>query len=160
MAEEGKSKKPLILGIAAGVVVIAIAIVLVVVFVINKKGLGDDYFVSDGSKYVLNMDTSDIIDGEAGNSDYTPVKTHVVYEYSGDTITNLKSYYEYKDEETAKLAYEAYQEYDAESAFEKVERDGKYLIITSKKEEYENLKASEVKSEIDLYESLKNATEE
>lgn len=157
MATEANKKKNLIIGACAGVAAI-IAIVLVVVFVVNRKpALNDDYFKSDGSKYVINM-----ITGSEDSDDYTPLKTHIVYEYSGDSITGLKSYYEYKTEDLAKLSYEAYKavgESD-DSSFKSVEQDGKFVIITAKEDDYKSLTTEQIKQQVELYEKYSNGNYE
>ncbi|MBR5647851.1 hypothetical protein IKW73_02870 [Candidatus Saccharibacteria bacterium] len=152
MATEA-NKKNLIAGICAGVA--AIIIVIVAVCVLNKGPvLNDDFFKSDGSKYVLTMETGNV----DSSDEYTPLKTHIVYNYSGDSITGLKSYYEYSTTEAANTAYEAYKALTEEeaSSFAEVKVDGKYLIITANKEDYENLSAAEVKEQIEFYDSLKD----
>ena len=59
MAEETSNatpksnKKTIIICIAAAVVVVAIVVAAIL---LSRNGLGDNYFVSDGSKYVLTLD--------------------------------------------------------------------------------------------------------
>ena len=62
MAEKAKkNNKNLIIGICAGVLVIAVVIVAVIFA--TKSSLNDAYFVSDDSKYVLTVDR-DILETE------------------------------------------------------------------------------------------------
>ena len=152
MAEKAKKdNKNLIIGICAAV---AIVVVVVVAIVLVTKGgsskLDDSYFVSDGTKYVLTVDV------ENTDEEYTPVKSHMVYYYSGDDITGVKVYYEYANADDAKAAYDALKEVGGFESFKSVELDGKYLIMTSKESEYAELKASDIKQQIEFMEMLQN----
>lgn len=157
-----KNKKNVIIGICSAVAAVILIAVAVVVIVINtNKKLDDSYFVSDGNKYVLTINYSDIASetdlGE--DSAYMPNKIHEVYTYSGDTITGLKHYYEYSDENSAKNAFEFIK---AESAGEgasdtaDVSIDGKYIIAVADESEYSDYTASNIKETIEFYqESMK-----
>ncbi len=149
-----KDNKGLIIGCVCAVVAVIIVIVVAIVLVMSGKQLNDSYFVSDGEKYVLTIDTDDtVIDDE--DTEYAPGKTHLVYYYSGDEITGMKVYYEYKDAETAKAALDEMKE-EAGDELGDAEVDGKYVIITAPADQYEDLTASDVKSQIEFMETLKN----
>ena len=85
MAEKAKKKnnKNLIIGICAGVLVIA---VVVVAIIFATKGttpaINDAYFVSDGTKYVITLDEDEI---ESEDEEATPVKTHIVYTHASES---------------------------------------------------------------------------
>ena len=152
MANEAKkNNKGIIIGICCAVVVV-VAIVIAAVLA-NQNQLGDSYFKSDDTKYVLTIESDELAseDGE-----YTPVKTHMVYTYKDDTITSLKTYAEYADAATAKKAFDAMKESGADMA--NYELNGKYIIETAPADQYEGVTASDVKSQIEFYESLKNMT--
>ncbi len=152
-------RKNIIAGAIVGVVAIVVAVVLIVVFAVTRKQtLGDSYFVSDDSKYVLTMDLSD--NSEEEGSDLNPLKSHAVYYYSGDTITGLKTYYEYETEEAAKTIYDSLKDSVEESPAEKIELDGKYIVMTMPASDYENATATQIKEEIDWYNSYVNSGEE
>ena len=153
----GKSKKKnnnknLIIGICVAVVVV-VAIVLAVVFAVRGGGISDSYFVSDGSKYVLTVESDDLTFDEDEEA-YAPIRTHMVYEYSGDEITGLKSYYEYADANAAKAAYD--QMVAAGEELKGAEINGKYIVVTAEAEDYEGMTASDVKQQIEFMEMLKN----
>ena len=154
MAEKAKASKKdnknLIIGICAAVVVVAI-IIIAVVLGTRGGGLNDDYFVSDGTKYVLTIES----DGTEEDDEYTPLKTHLVYTYEGDKITSMKSYYVYADADTAKAAYDAMKEAGGEEA-EGIELNGKYIIITAEEDVYKDLTTDDVKQQIEFMEMLKN----
>ncbi|MBR2725290.1 hypothetical protein IKE97_01425 [Candidatus Saccharibacteria bacterium] len=158
MAKESKDNKNLIIGICAAVAAIVVVVVLVVVLAGNS-GINDDYFKSDDTKYVFSMET-----GATSTEDSPqPVKAHEVYTYQDDKITSLKTYYEFTDADAAKKAYEkAGDDYEKagdenDDSFESMELNGKYIVLTAKAEQYENLTASEVKSNIELMEQLQNS---
>ena len=156
---KAEDKKPLIISICAAIV--AIVVIIVVAIVINNKGLDDSYFVSDNSKYVLTIDTdSDTDEGEDGEN-YAPKKIHLVYTYSGDTVTSLKSYYEYPNADKAKAAFDYMKENNTdEEELAKYELNNKYIIYTSPEESYKDLKASDVEQQIKLMEENTGNSEE
>lgn len=141
-----KDNKNLILGICAALVVV---VVIVVAVILANRGpkLDDSYFVSDDTKYVLTVDSDDSEDN------LSLVKTHLVYKYSGDTITELKSYYEFANAEDAKAAFDSYKEAYSGS-FKAAELNGKYIIFTANEEDYSDLTASDVKQQIEFMEML------
>jgi len=151
MANKAKNNKNLIIGICAAVVVV---IVVIVAIVLATRGgsaqLNDSYFVSDDTKYVLTLETDD------SEEEYAPVKTHVVYFYSGDDVTGMKAYYEFADAASAKDAFDYYKEAMEGEDYQDISMDGKYIIVTSNESAYEDLTASDVKQQIEFMEMLKN----
>ncbi len=159
MAEKAKKpiNKKLIIGICAVVVVVAI-IAVAVILITRNSSIDDSYFVSDNTKYVLTLDSSDV---SMDDSNYNPIKTHLVYTYSGDDITGLKAYYEYADSAAAKDAAEYLkQNYEDDETKAKVSVDGKYVVFTATEAEYEGLTASDIKQQIEFMELLKNMNTE
>lgn len=155
MANKSKTNqknKNLIIGICAALAVVVV-IVVAVVLIANNTGINDSYFVSDGSKYVLTIDNSDSDTTE--DDAYTPLKTHIVYTYSGDAITSLKTYYEYKDADAAKAAFD-YMSQETDEEVGKIELNGKYVVITSPEDQYKDLTANDVKEQIDFMNSLQD----
>ena len=156
MANKAKKKdnKNLIIGICVAVVAV-VAIILAVVFLVKgNNAISDDYFKSDDTKYVLTVDTETMgLDTE--DQTYVPVRTHIVYTYSGDEITGMKSYVEYADAATAQKAFEEMKA-SGEEGIEQAEVNGKYIVVTADKEEYEDMTASDVKQQIEFMEMLKN----
>ena len=146
-----KNNQGLIIGICAAVVIIVIIIIAIVLATTNR-GVSDSYFVSDGSKYVLTVESEDIDEDETSIS---PVKIHSVYNYSGDAITGLKTYYEFKDAASAKTAYDTITD-EEKAEFKEVYLDGKYIVFVSNEDDYADITASEVKQNIDFINSLKD----
>ena len=150
-----KDNKNIIAGACIAAVVI-IAIILAVVFAVRGGGeVNDSYFVSDGSKYVITIESDDIDSDET-----SPLKTHLVYAYSGDKITGLKAYYEYADAAAAKKAYDILSAAGTNDSYKSISVSGKYVILEANEAEYEGITASQVKEQVELMKSLENATDE
>ena len=154
-----KTNKNLIIGICAAVA--AVVVIVVAVVLLNKGSTIDDsYFVSDGTKYVLTVDLSDsTTDTEDEDENYAPEKMHSVYTYEGDTVTGLKTYYEYSDAASAKAAYDAMLAEISdgnESELGSIEVTGKYLVIIADAEDYADMTVSDVKEQIEFMEMLQN----
>ena len=147
-------KKILIISICSAVLLAAIIAVVIIIINNSNKKLDDSYFVSDGSKYVLSVNYSDIIE-ETDDEDnpYIPSKFYEVYTYSGNDITGLKHYYEYEDEELAKNAFNVIREENPNE--DGVSIDGRYIILVADESEYEGSTASDIKETIELYEEFK-----
>ena len=150
-----KKNKNLIIGICSAVVIVVVIVVIAVVLATRggNVALNDKYFVSDDTKYVLTLEGDEI----SLDEEYAPLKTHLVYYYSDDTVTGLKAYYEYADEASAKTAYNAIKE-DAETSesYKEIALDGKYLILTANESEYADMTKSDVEEQIKFMEMLKN----
>ena len=155
MAEEAKKKnnKNLIIGICAGILVVA---VIVVAIIFATKGttpaLSDAFFVSTDTKYVITEEG----DGTTfEGTEYVPVKTHLVYEYSGDKITGVTNYVEFADENTARLALEDMKKetegYDlSEVGIKSISTNGKYVVIVATEDLYSDYTISDVKFETEM----------
>ena len=146
-----KDNKNLIIGCLAAVAVVVAIIITVVV--INNNSLNDNYFVSDGTKYVLTIEA----DASDESDQYAPLKTHLVYTYDGDKVTGMKTYYVYGDNDSAKKAFDALKDaINNEEEAKSMELNGKYIIITASEESYKDLTASDVKQQIEFMEKLQN----
>jgi len=149
-----KDNKNLIIGICAAVVVVVVIIVAVVLATSGTK-LNDAFFVSDGSKYVVTMEADESTDSD---DEVSPVKVHLVYFYSDDKVTDMKSYYEFADDSAAKKAYDLYKEADSDESEDvsKYEISGKYVILTADASQYEGMTANDAKQQVEFTEMLKN----
>ena len=145
-----KSNKKLIVGICVAIVAVIIIVVTIIFLNLNRP-LDDSFFVSDGSKLVLTLSSDDV---DMEDPEYNPVKTHIVYFYSGETITNLKAYYEYENQEAATAAADYIKEHYIEDEYAKIEVSGKYAIFTTNQENFQDLTTSEVKEQIEFMQSL------
>lgn len=126
-------------------IVVLLVVVIVTLSLMNRVQYTDDYFVTDDTKIVLSMDADE---SAFENSAYVPPITHVVYYYSGDTINNVKVFYEYKNEQVAKKANSNLPTDDKEWATGKA-LNGKYVIYDMKKEEFEGLSAEDIRSSVE-----------
>ena len=129
-----------------GAIVIVALVAVGVVFVINKaKGepIDDSYFVTDDTKVSINMEPTKV-DRNSLNSANSLSQTHIVYEYDGDKVTGLKTYFEYSNHETAKKAYESLKN---QPEFEGATVQDRFIIVTAKPESFQGLTASDVKQQ-------------
>ena len=150
-----KDNKGAIIGICAAIVVLVVVIVAVVLATGGGSSIGDSYFQSDDTKYVLTLETGEI-ESEEEDAQYIPLKTHYVYTYEGDTVTGLKIYYEYADAGAAKAALDYVKE-ESGDVFTEVVTDGKYVVATAAEEQYEGMTADDVKQQIEFMEALQEA---
>ncbi|MBR3386574.1 hypothetical protein IKG68_03350 [Candidatus Saccharibacteria bacterium] len=153
-----KDKKPassnkckfVLFGIAIAAI---IAVIIALVCALNIKTIDDSYFVSDDTKYVVNLSSENVSD------DGSTVKAvHVVYYRDGDKITGAKSFYEFLTSDAAKAAYDeilANKTTDDANAYS---LNGKYVIVTAPKSVYENLTIEDVKKQVEFYESATSGT--
>lgn len=148
-----KDNKGAIIGCICAVVAIVVVVVVAVVLSMNNNRLNDSYFVSDGTKYVITVESDA---AELEGDEYTPIKTHLVYTYSGEEITGLKGYYEYADDAKAQAAANYLKE-NAADAYKEIAVEGKYVVVTSNEADYEGVTTSDVKQQIEFMESLKNS---
>ena len=150
-----KKNTGVIVGICC-VIAVVIVIIIAAVVISNNSGLNDSYFKSDDSKYVLTINQDEMTTSEGEEANYTPKKTHIVYEYKDDTVTGVKVYYEYADNETATKALDYIKENQSTESYKELVTEDKYVVITMNESDYEGVTASDVKSQIEAYEALKN----
>ena len=108
MNNNANRKHIIIGGILIGMLILAAVIVLIV---LNNHGLGNSFFVSDGTKYVLNVAADEI---SLQDESLRPVQAYNVYYYSGDDVTGVEIYYEYRTPAQATSAYEVYKSSNSE----------------------------------------------
>ncbi len=165
MAENQRKNNNRLLFIC-GAAAIAIAIIIAIILAaVGNREPDPSFFKSDDTKYVISIDN--FIDDEENAEeeteeaveDYSPLRTHLVYYYSGDSITDVKIYYEYTDKEKAAAAFKISNEANEFKDAAKAETNGKYIVITNKPSTYAKLKASYIKQQIEAMESLEESTE-
>ena len=140
--------KNLIIGIC--VAVIAVVVICVAAFFATRSPkIDDSYFVSDGTKYVIQMDSDELMSDGVSN---VPTKAYYVYTYSGDKITGMFIYAEFANESTAKTALEEYKKADQDGV-KGISTNGKYVVIEMTDEQYSDMTASELKTYIDFMNS-------
>ena len=139
--------KPAMGKIVCLIVAVIAIVVVIVTMMLRGQTLGSNYFVSDNTKYVLN------IAAEEGSEDGL-LWNRLVYFYEGDKITGAKIYYEFKDNDSAKKAYESLTNGATDEEKSRVELNGKYVIVTTVASEYENMTATQVKEQFEAYEKL------
>lgn len=116
----------------------AIAVIAIMAILLNmfrQPIVNDEYFVSDDTKEVVSLNAS-------GNSSSS--RTFIVYSYSGEEVTGLKTYFEYEDEESAKAALQLLKD---QPEFKNAELEGKYIVVTADESQFKGLTASDVKQQ-------------
>ena len=148
MAEEITVKRvnKKLIYIISGAVVALLAAIIIVVCIINNKKIDDSFFVSDGSKYVLNTE----------DNSYGAVKNHIVVFYNkDDSISKVEAYLEFPDASNANEAYNSLQDYYNQEDMKEYKPDfrleGKYVVNKYKASDYEGMTASQMKELFDMY---------
>ena len=153
--EKKKNNKDLIISICiACIVIAAIIITTILMLKIKSNAPSEEFFVSDGTKYVINLKGEEYASEE---EDYQAKEIHIVYYYSGETITGAKTYYEYSDEAKAKAAFNYYSEIFA-GEYDNIELDGKYVVLTSNESDYKNKTTFDIEQQIKFIETQNDPT--
>ena len=121
--------------IIVGTVAIA-AIVVLVLTLLHQPAPNEEYFTSDDTKSVITMGTDDPTS--------TDHQTHFVYEYDGDKVIGLKTYFEYQNTEAAKAAYESSKNLPE---FKNSELNENFIIVTADPSQFEGLTADDVRQQ-------------
>lgn len=133
-----KSNKILTYGACAALSVLFIAVIVWgVLYFINKPTYGDDFFVSNDVKTTISLTPTD--------SETSSIhQTHVVYDYDGEDVVGMKTYFEYQDAESAATAYESLKNL---AEFQGAELKDNFIIVTADESQYKGLTASDVRQQ-------------
>ena len=131
------NNKYLVYGLCGlGSAIVIAVIVWGVLSILNKPPLDDSYFVSDDTKTTISLNP----DSETSALH----QTHVVYEYDGDNVVGMKTYFEYPDAQSASAAYESLKD---QPEFKNSEVKDKYIIVTADESQFKGLTASDVRQQ-------------
>ncbi len=147
----GRTKKGIDLKtwILVGLAAIAFVIVSVAIVMLNQVERFDSSYFHDGDgKIVLTMDK---YYAELDSSEYEPDITHVVYYHDNNKVTNVRAFYEYKDEAEAK---EAFDNLSLGEFAEGKKLSGRFVAFAVKKQQYENMTVEELKHNIELLKQI------
>lgn len=128
-----------------GVALMLVAVIAVIVVTNQAEPIPEGYFTSDDVKLVLALDKTEAAYEE--NVEYAPEMTYIVYDYSGEKITGARIYFEYADEAAAKEA-NAHITLSNKNWAASRRLNGKYIVFTVKREQYENLSTEKVRENI------------
>ena len=143
-AKSKKSNKKLFIIIGA-VLVAAIIGVAVFLFIKNSNDdtIGDGYFKTNGRRLVYSVEV------EKSDTNYGAVKLHQVYKIDGESVTDYTMFYEFKDEYSASKAQQTIKASAwNDDSIKSVDLYGKYVGVVFDEELYEDLTASDVRSDI------------
>ena len=132
-------------------VLIASIFIAVVVFIFlsfNHPIIEENYFTSDDTKTTITLTP----DNSSNTSNL--INTHLVYTYDKDnSVSSLKTYFEYSDAETAKTAYESSKD---QPEFKNAELKDKFIIVTADENQYKGLTANDVHQQADALKSFQS----
>jgi uncharacterized membrane protein YvbJ len=117
---------------------------------LNKPALDENFFVSNDNKSTISL-TPEQSDP---NTNKSHVQTYIVYDFDGDNVSGLKTYFEYTDEEAAAIAFEENKD---QPEFKNSELDGKFIVVTAEEDQYKGLTASDVRQQEAALERLQKS---
>ena len=126
----------------AVIVVLFVVVIATLVILNSAPRYNDDYFRSDGSKLVSQIEAV-YYEGEDDTPD--PLVAYMVYYYSGEKITEVKAFYKFESEEVAKSVYEDAASKEISWVKEK-SYSGEYLILSLVDSEFKDLNTTLVRS--------------
>ena len=143
-----KSNKTLLYGLYAIGAGVAIAVLVWGVYTfLGHSTLDESFFVSNDVKTTIAL-TPD-------NPDTTSLnKTYVVYDYNGEEVVSMKTYFEYPDEAAARATYEAVKD---QPEFVGAVINGKYIIVTADESQFKGLTASDVRQQAEAIKAFQES---
>ncbi|MBR3115617.1 hypothetical protein IKF30_00080 [Candidatus Saccharibacteria bacterium] len=133
------------------VLILLIVIAVTVVIVLANRpdpNTSEKFFETNDSQYVIEAKPQKVDDEILG--DNAPINSFNVYYRNGDTITGYNLYYEFANEEAAKNALSYYQGLKGEE-INSVELDGKYIVLSANKSQYEGMTYEFIKQWTELF---------
>lgn len=133
--------------VGLALVALIVVVMLILMFTQNEK-IDSSYFHDDENKIVLTMDKDmSVLDDSPWESGIV----HVVYYHDGSKITNVRAFYEYPDEETAKIAA---SKLESGEYADSMKLNGRFIIFQIKKSQYENMTVEELRENIELLKEI------
>ena len=137
-SSKNKSRIYLVCGAVAALSLGVIVAVLVAFF--TRPTITEETFATNDTQSSISL-TPTSSNKQTGS---TLVETHVVYEYDGDNVIGLKTYFEYTDAEAAKAAYEARKD---QPEFKDAVVEDKYIVVAADPEQFKGLTADDVRQQ-------------
>lgn len=125
----------------AVIVVLLIVVIAILVFMNNRVTYNDDYFKSDDTKIVL------LLENNPDDDEKNPIKTYMVYYYSGENITSVKQFYQFKSDEVAKNMMEETKNLQMDWVKD-IALNGPYIIFELTEDQYEGFTTTSVRESI------------
>lgn len=129
----------------------AVALILVIIAIINftkRETYDSSYFHDAEGRIVLTMDRDT---AALDDSIYEPNITHIVYYYEGNSVTNVKAFYEYLTEDEAKIAYE---HLDLGTFAVSKSLNGRFIVFEINRAMYKDLTVETLKSDVESMKSI------
>ena len=144
---DNKHKKAKTLKLNKDIIYCACAILAVVVIALiawattllfSQPELSEEFFVSDDTKTTISLKSSN-------SNTSSNHETHVVYDYDNDNnVISMKTYFDYKDAESAAAAYESLKN---QPEFKGAELKDNFIIVTADESQYKGLTASDIRQQ-------------
>ena len=133
-----KLDKKIIYAICGVVAILSIALIAwSIISSMNKKVSEETTFATNDTQTTITIEPTD--DSHSGIS-----HTRTVYEYDGDNVVGMKTYFEYADNEAAKIAYEAIKD---QPEFKGAEVIDKYIVVTADPSQFKGLTAEDIRQQ-------------
>ena len=133
-----KLDKKIIYAICGVVAILSIALIAwSIISSMNKQISEDTTFATNDTQTTITIEPT----GESHNG---ISNTRTVYEYDGDNVVGMKTYFEYADNEAAKIAYEAIKD---QPEFKGAEVIDKYIVVTADPSQFKGLTAEDIRQQ-------------
>ena len=110
--------------------------------------------ISEDTTFASN-DTQTTITIEPTESDHSSIShTRTVYEYDGDNVVGMKTYFEYADNEAAKTAYEQIKD---QPEFKGAEVIDKYIVVTADPNSFKGLTADDIRQQAEAIKQFQDS---
>ncbi len=139
------NKKQIISIILAGAGLIGFVVAICFIF-FGPRAIDDNYFINSDRRIVASLDNP------SSRLMYGAKKLHKVYEVEDDKITSYKLYYVYENSGAASSKLQEAKDKSLEdSNIEKVEQNGKYIVVTMAKNMYEKANPDEMRANAERF---------
>ena len=147
--KSAKNNQNILFIVCGAVAILAVALIVWGVVSFMNKGT-----ISEDTTFATN-DNQTTITIEPTDSESSSVShTRTVYEYDGDNVVGMKTYFEYADNEAAKTAYELIKD---QPEFKGAEVVDKYIVVTADPDSFKGLTADDIRQQAEAIERFQNS---
>ena len=143
------SKKNLTYAVCGLIVIVAVGVLTWTLISRLNRGVSEETtFASNDNQTTITIEPTDT----GSNSNISHTRT--VYEYDGDNVVGMKTYFEYADNEAAKSAYESLKD---QPEFKGAEVVDKYIIVTADPSQFKGLTADDIRQQAEAIEQFQKS---
>lgn len=133
-------------------VALAICLTILVTWgVISMLNRGE---IKEETTFATNDNQTTITIEPSGDDNNSTSHTRTVYEYDGNNVVGMKTYFEYADNEAAKRAYELVKD---QPEFKGAEVVDKYIVVTADPNSFKGLTADDVRQQAEAIERFQKS---